>query len=81
MQWATEASVPFVPKSGGHSEWSTIGDNGFVIDLALYSALEIDKKARTATIRGSVLSKSLAVALAENGLFTGTAGKNNLFTY
>lgn len=71
VQWAVKASVPFVTKSGGCSEWSTIGGNGLVIDLTLYSAIEVDAKARTATIRGGVTQKEAAVRLAEEGLFTG----------
>lgn len=58
-------------KSGGCSEWSTIGDNGLVVDLTHYSAIEVDAKARTATIRGGVVQKEAAVRLAKEGLFTG----------
>ena len=71
VQWAVESSIPFVVKSGGGSEWSTIGKDGFVIDLTHYSAIEADAKARTATIRGGISQKELAVRLAEEGLFTG----------
>ena len=71
VQWAVESSIPFVAKSGGCSEWSTIGDNGFVIDLTHYSAIEVDAKARTANVRGGVVQREAAVRLAEEGLFTG----------
>ena len=71
VQWAVKSSIPFVTKSGGCSEWSTIGNNGLVIDLTQYSAIEVDAKARTATIRGGVVQKEAAVRLAEEGLFTG----------
>ena len=71
VQWAVKASIPFVTKSGGCSEWSTIGGNGLVIDLTHYSAIEVDAKGRTATIRGGVTQKEAAVRLAEEGLFTG----------
>ena len=71
VQWAVKSSIPFVAKSGGCSEWSTIGGNGLVIDLTHYSAVEVDAKARTATIRGGVPQKEVAVRLAEEGLFTG----------
>lgn len=71
VQWAVKSSIPFVAKSGGCSEWSTIGGNGLVIDLTHYSAVEVDAKARTATIRGGVTQKEVAVRLAEEGLFTG----------
>ena len=71
VQWAVKSSVPFVAKSGGCSEWSTIGENGLVVDLTHYSAIEVDAKARTATVRGGVVQKEAAVRLAEEGLFTG----------
>ena len=71
VQWAVKSSIPFVAKSGGCSEWSTIGGNGLVIDLTHYSAVEVDAKARTGTIRGGVTQKEVAVRLAEEGLFTG----------
>jgi FAD/FMN-containing dehydrogenase len=71
VQWAVAMSIPFVTRSGGHSEWSTIDSNGVIIDLSKYSGIKVDKKGRKATLRGSILSKSVAVALAEAGLFTG----------
>ena len=52
---AIKSSISFVTKSGGCSEWSTISDNGFVVDLTHYSAIEIDARARIATIRGGVV--------------------------
>lgn len=71
VRWAVKSSVPFVAKSGGCSEWSTIGDEGLVVDLTHYSAIDVDAKARTATIKGGVTQKEAAVRLAEQGLFTG----------
>lgn len=63
--------MPFVAKSGGHSQWSTIGEHGIVIDLGKYSSVSVDADAKTATLEGSVLSKDVAVALAAEGFFTG----------
>ena len=40
VRWAIKSSIPFVAKSGGCSEWSTIGDNGFFVDLTHYSAIK-----------------------------------------
>ena len=56
---------------------STIGDDGVVIDLSKYSGIEVDINARKATLRGSILSKQVAVALADAKLFT---GKTRIFT-
>lgn len=71
VEWAVKSSIPFVAKSGGCSEWSTIGGNGLIIDLTHYSAVEVDLKSRTATIKGGVSQKEVAVCLAKEGLFTG----------
>ena len=59
-------------KSGGHSEYSTIGSNGIIIDLSLYKGIEVDRTSGTATLKGSILTKDVATALAEAGYFTGT---------
>ena len=71
LQFAVKSKVPFVVKGGGGSEWSTIGVNGFVIDLRRYSSVSVDAKACTATIKGGITQKETAVCLAEHGLFTG----------
>lgn len=64
--------MPFVTKSGGHSNWSTIGEDGFIIDLSHYSGITIDSSGPVAKLRGSILSKAVAVHLAEKGYFAGT---------
>lgn len=64
-----QSSVPFVTTSGGHSTWSTIGDDGFIIDLSKYSGIEVDAYGPTAKLRGSILAKSVAVHLADAGYF------------
>lgn len=71
VQWAVGLSVPFVIKSGGHSEWSTIDDRGVIIDLSKFSEIEVDSETQTAILKGSILSKQVADALADVGLFTG----------
>jgi hypothetical protein len=71
VRWAHKFSVPFVTKSGGHSQWSTIGEDGIIIDLSNYAGIDVDTVAKTATLKGSVLSKDVAVALATLGFFTG----------
>lgn len=76
MKWAVRASIPFVIKSGGHSEWSTIDSNGMVIDLSKYTGIEVDSSLQQAKLRGSVLSKELAVTLASAGLFTALGNGN-----
>ncbi|KAI1207303.1 uncharacterized protein F4807DRAFT_183671 [Annulohypoxylon truncatum] len=78
VQWAVKSSVPFVTKSGGHSEWSTIGDNGIIIDLSKYSGIEIDAPAKRAVLKGSILSKEVAVVLACAGFFTALGNGNTV---
>ena len=51
---------------------STIGGHGIIIDLSKYSGIEVDTKTQTATLIGSILSKDVAVSLAEAGMCTGT---------
>ncbi|PCG99792.1 FAD-binding, type 2 [Penicillium occitanis (nom. inval.)] len=78
VQWALKSSVPFVARSGGHSEWSTIGKNGVIIDLGRYKSVEVDVKSQTAILKGSILSKEVAVALADAGLFTALGNGNTV---
>lgn len=63
--------MPFVTKSGGHSTWSTIGHDGFVIDLSKYAGIEVDSQGPTAKLRGNILAKAVAVHLADAGYFAG----------
>ena len=65
-------------RSGGHSEWSTIDSSGIIIDLSKYSGIEVDAAAGTATLRGCVQQKELAVRLAEAGLFTALGNGNTV---
>ncbi|KAI0473059.1 FAD-binding domain-containing protein [Xylariaceae sp. FL0804] len=59
---AVSADVPFVPASGGHSSWSSIRD-GIVIDLRLYSGVEVNPGERLATVKGGTLMTGLQSAL------------------
>ncbi|PHH76379.1 hypothetical protein CDD80_1561 [Ophiocordyceps camponoti-rufipedis] len=76
VRWAVEWAVPFVVKSGGHSNWSTC--DGIVIDLSKYSGLEVEVSNRTAKLRGSILTKEVAVGLAETGHFTALGNGNTV---
>ncbi|KAI9709690.1 MAG: hypothetical protein M1820_003092 [Bogoriella megaspora] len=78
VQWAVGSSIPFVIKSGGHSEWSTIGNHGIVIDLSHYSAVNVHKAAGTVSLKGSVLSKEVAVSLAKEGMCTALGNGNTV---
>ena len=71
VKWTVETSTPFVVKSGGHSQWSTIGNEGIIIDLSRYSGISVDVDSESATLMGSILQKEVATHLAEAGVFTG----------
>lgn len=72
IKFAHANSIPFVPASGGHSPWSTIGNSGFVIDLGLLNSISIDSDTDSATISGAVLIQELASALEQAGRCTST---------
>ncbi|KAH7382520.1 hypothetical protein DE146DRAFT_623490 [Phaeosphaeria sp. MPI-PUGE-AT-0046c] len=76
VQWAVEFKVPFVTKSGGHSTWSTIDRHGIVIDLTRYAGIDVDVEKKQATLKGSILSKEVSVALADARLFTALGNGN-----
>ncbi|EED19165.1 conserved hypothetical protein [Talaromyces stipitatus ATCC 10500] len=72
-----EESIPFVARrGGGHSEWSTIGKEGVIIDLGRCKGVEVDGANRTAVLKGSILSKKVDVALADTGLFIALGNGN-----
>lgn len=68
VKLALKYNVPFVPKSGGHSAWSTIGQEGIIIDLSNFSKATIDKSAQTVTIQSGIVNQQLIAALYENDL-------------
>lgn len=63
VKLAVKHEVPFVPKSGGHSAWSTIGPEGIIIDLSNYKKVTVNNSAETVTIQPGVLNKQLNEAL------------------
>lgn len=60
--------MEFVPKSGGHSLWSTIGAEGIIIDLTAFNAVVVDKEARTVTVSGGSQIKDAVAPLYKAGL-------------
>ena len=61
--------------SGGHSPWSTIGANGFVLDLTLYKSIAVNSADRSVIVAGGVLTKELSTKLSDSGQCTGKAFK------
>lgn len=68
MNLGLKYDVPFVPKAGGHSSWSTIGPEGIVIDLSSYNAVTVDKVTNTVRVQPGVLNKKLVQSLFDEGL-------------
>lgn len=72
VQEAVKASIPFVPKSGGHSPWSTIGQDGIIIDLSHYKGVVQDTEEKLVTVKSGTLIKELQAALHPHKQSTGT---------
>ncbi|KAJ7213411.1 hypothetical protein GGX14DRAFT_550574 [Mycena pura] len=68
VRLAAQYDVAFVPKSGGHSLWSTIGAEGFIIDLARLKKISVDKPTGQITVQSGVFVKEANDAAFENGL-------------
>jgi len=66
---ARAVNIPFVPATGGHSQWSTV-QHGMIIDLSRYREVVVDPARRIVAVRGGVLMKELQVALSEKAQFT-----------
>ncbi|KAF3008217.1 hypothetical protein E8E14_009289 [Neopestalotiopsis sp. 37M] len=69
VQRLVSASIPFVPASGGHSPFSTVGKEGVIIDLSQFSGVKVDETNDLATVRGGTLMKELQTALHTHGRF------------
>lgn len=54
MKLAFKSKVPFVSKAGGHSLWSTIGDEGFILDLSRFRNINIGLEKRHVTLGAGV---------------------------
>lgn len=65
------ASISFVPASGGHSPFSTVGKEGVIIDLSRFTGVEVDEATNFATIKGGTLSKQVQTALHRYKRFAG----------
>ncbi|KAB5560303.1 hypothetical protein GE09DRAFT_86962 [Coniochaeta sp. 2T2.1] len=78
VKWAIENSVPFVPKAGGHSAWSTIGADGFILDFSLMRSVEVDVDQELATASAGTLIGDIAKAVAEKGYCVATGTVNSV---
>ena len=63
--------MPFVPKSGGHSAWSTIGSDGFVLDLSLLRKVDVDVEKGNATASAGAQIRDVMEATWSKGFVAG----------
>ncbi|KAF8191661.1 hypothetical protein K438DRAFT_1830907 [Mycena galopus ATCC 62051] len=78
VQEALKASIPFVPASGGHSLWSTIGRDGIIVDLSQYTGVAVDAANNLATVKGGTLMKELQTALHPHKQFAAVGNANTV---
>ncbi|KAK8006694.1 FAD binding domain-containing protein [Apiospora marii] len=78
VQIAVQAGIPFVPVSGSHSSWSTIGREGIIIDLSHYKGVSLDTSTHEATVKGGTLMKELQTALHPHKRFTAVGNGNTV---
>lgn len=71
VKYAVEHAIPFVPKAGGYSLWSTIGRQGWVVDLALYNAVEVEVEKTIVRVQAGANTKQLNTKVGEVGFCVG----------
>ncbi|KAL7927964.1 hypothetical protein ACQKWADRAFT_278347 [Trichoderma austrokoningii] len=75
---AAITSTPFAVVTGGHSPWSSIGEEGFIIDMSSFGGVEVDSSERIAKVRGGVLHKEFQMALSRQGQCTTIGDANSI---
>lgn len=78
VDYATKNNIPFVAKAGGHSPWSTIGSQGWIIDNELLTGITLDTENHTATIQAGVQTKLLNETVGKTGFCIQSAGASTV---
>ena len=78
IEFALNHSIPFVIRSGGHSEYSTVASPGIIVDLSDFSSVEVSLDNETALLTGSIRTGAVAAALAERNLFTALPNNHSI---
>ena len=55
------------------SLYSTIGQDGIIIDLSQFASIQHDKNHHQATLNGGIAAKTVAVEVAKDGFCTSEA--------
>lgn len=75
---ATTNQIPLVSRGGGNSPWSTIGPQGWILDLSLLSNITLSPSTQTATLGPGVLSKSINEAVSNIGFCIQSPGSSKV---
>ncbi|KAH7107398.1 hypothetical protein BKA62DRAFT_131990 [Auriculariales sp. MPI-PUGE-AT-0066] len=67
VRFATANGIPFVPRSGGHGNTSSIDSRGVLLDLQQLDQVKVDKERATVTFQSGVLSRALLKACHDAG--------------
>ncbi|KAL9617932.1 MAG: hypothetical protein Q9160_007298 [Pyrenula sp. 1 TL-2023] len=78
VQALIKNSIPFVPASGGHSPWSSIDQDGVILDLSRYKGVDVDLSKNLATIKGGTLMKEFQTALHPHKRFAAVGNGNTV---
>lgn len=81
VEHAVADAIPFVAKAGGHSLWSTIGSEGFILDLSLLKAINVNTESGTANLEAAVSTQEALDAVSRKGFAIGEYLTRNTFPY
>jgi FAD/FMN-containing dehydrogenase len=70
--------IPLVARGGGNSPWSTIGSQGWILDLSLLTAIILFPSTQTVTLGPGVLSKSINEAVSKIGFCIQSPGSSKV---
>ena len=79
VEWARQEGIAFRPRSGRHGVdgWSSL-DGGLVIDVSRMKSVEIDEKARTATVGTGLVQREAVPALGQRGFVVPTGSEGGV---
>ncbi|KAH8835021.1 hypothetical protein DL96DRAFT_1702026 [Flagelloscypha sp. PMI_526] len=76
VRLSSAAGVPFVCRSGGNSPWSTIGPEGFVLDLSNLKKVTVNSENSTVTVQAGAICGDVVAPAFDAGLMLPLASAN-----
>lgn len=73
VRFGIAKKIPFRAHGGGHRIHSTIGEDGFVIDLRKLNGIVVDPDSETVTVQAGALIGDLVRTLAQHERCTRTS--------